>query len=493
MGAGTLRRPDSRVRRSCFLIADMVAPSVYKIADPRRPTLLSVALDMLCTLQFKATALVVVLTLSVTAAVSSYLLRSSGQLARAQHEEQLVHAASLLSDTVAALLAVGDVDSLRPLALERANGFPLLYVIISDPTGKQLAFGEHRNANVLQRLERDESERAPVPGTPIMHAESDSAPMFLDVTFPITRREPLDLSPKSRPAALLGYVRTGMIANGWQQSMSDKLDLVIGVGVLAMVVAVPLGFLVIRRIVSPLDSLAQAMLQFSQGKLHVRSPVVRRDEIGRLATAFNQMADQHQQTHERMRRLNAELEERVAHRTQQLRELASREPLTGLYNRRFFNETLERRFAEALRYNDDLACVMIDLDDFKAANDTFGHQIGDELLMLTARTLLGQLRSADVAARFGGDEFVLLLPQTDAEQARSLSERIVERFGRELGERFPDVRVSMSLGIASLKSTRAENAELLVRAADHALYDAKALGKNKLCTAGLPNQSAVAR
>jgi diguanylate cyclase (GGDEF)-like protein len=345
---------------------------------------------------------------------------------------------------------------------------------------------------LLQRLEDDATAQAPVPGVPMLMPQAQGAPLFLDVTYPITLRHASASSSKSRPTDLLGYVRTGMMGNTWQRGMSNKLDLVIGVGVLAMLAVVPLGFLVIRRIVAPLDGLAQAMLEFSHGRLDVRSKVVRRDEIGRLATAFNQMADQHQQTHHRMRRLNAELEERVVHRTQQLRELASREPLTGLYNRRFFNDTMERRFAEAMRYGDDLACIMIDLDDFKRANDTFGHQVGDELLILTARTLLGQLRSADVAARFGGDEFVLLLPQTDCTQAKALAERIIERFSGELAERFPEVRVSMSIGIASLHETHAVDAETLVRAADHALYDAKGMGKNKVRVTGEARQTATA-
>ncbi len=461
----------------------MVAPSAYQTSPTHPSTMLGVASEAVSTLQFKATTLVVVLTLAVTAAVSGYLLQASGQLAQAHYEAELMHSASSLANASALMISRNDFDSLELLAVERANGNPLLYVIISDPTGKQLAVAEHRSADVLQKLQRDDTEQVPVTGIPVALANGSVAPLFLDISYPITLREPAGDSEKPRHTELLGYVRTGIIAGGWQQTMASKLDLLIGVGVLAIVAAIPLGFLVIRRIVAPLDDLGAAMVQFAHGKLHVRSPVIRSDEIGRLAAAFNQMADQHQQTHERMRRLNAELEERVAHRTQQLRELASREPLTGLYNRRFFNDTLERRFAEAVRYNDDLSCVMIDLDDFKSANDTLGHQVGDELLMLTARTLLAQLRSADVAARFGGDEFVILLPQTDAEQARILGERIIERFTRELDERYPEVRVSMSLGIASIKATRAETAELLVRAADRALYDAKGAGKNQVCTA----------
>jgi diguanylate cyclase (GGDEF)-like protein len=195
------------------------------------------------------------------------------------------------------------------------------------------------------------------------------------------------------------------------------------------------------------------------------------------------MADQHQHTHERIIRLNVELERRVAQRTQQLRELASREPLTGLYNRRYFNETLQRRFSEALRYNADLSCIMIDLDGFKAVNDEYGHQVGDELLQLAAGTVASQLRTADVAARFGGDEFVALLPQTDAESARVLAERILEKFAQEMEERHPKVHLTMSIGIASLASLEENTPQALIRKADSMLYLAKEGGRNQIAMA----------
>jgi len=447
------------------------------------PSALGRVMDSLLSLQFKATVLVVVLTLSVTAAVSGYLLQSSGQLAREQHDEQMVSVAALLAKAAGAIMAGGDASELEALAVESANGLPLLYVIFSDADGKQLAVAEHHSVHVLQRLQRNESERVPVPGTPVFHAPSEEAPVFLDVTYPISVRADGDDGSDNRTSKLIGYVRTGMVANNWQRTMASKLDLVVGVGILAMVVAVPLGFLLVRKIVAPLDGLADAMLRFSQGKLDVRSPVTRRDEIGRLAVTFNLMADQHQQTHERIVRLNSELEERVAYRTHQLRELASREPLTGLYNRRHFNEMLERRFSEAVRYSTDLTCLMIDLDEFKAANDAFGHQVGDELLVLTASTIVGQLRTADLAARYGGDEFIILLPQTDAENSRILAERMVERFSRDVAERFPNVRVSMSMGIASLQLLEPKNAESLIRYADRALYDAKKKGKSCIVSA----------
>ena len=455
--------------------------------DDERPDKLSRRIvNAAMSLQCKATGLVVILTLSVAAVVSGYLLQSSEKFARQQRDSQMVQMASMLAKAAASPCAEGDISALQDLASESADGTPLIYVVISDARGRQLAVAEHEPAGVLEHLTNDADGRVPVPGQPVRRVGTKTAPVFLDVTYPITNRglhaaDRFGASPAGG-TTLLGYVRTGMVENGWQRTMSNRLDVLIGVGILAAVAAIPLGFLLIRRIVSPLDGLATVMHRFSRGDLDVRSPVARRDEIGRLAYAFNRMADQHQRTHERIVRLNEELEKRVSERTQQLRELASREPLTSLYNRRYFNEMLERRFSEARRYESELSCIMIDLDGFKTVNDRFGHQTGDQLLVLTAETISAQLRTADVAARFGGDEFIVLLPQTDAERAYVSGERIAERFAEQARQCLPHVQVSMSMGIASLPSADIDSAEALIRAADHALYEAKAAGKNRIVT-----------
>jgi len=442
--------------------------------------------DAVMSLQCKATALVVVLTLSVTAAVAAYLLQSGVEVARQQHGEEILSSAALLAKAVSSALANGDREALHRLAEEAATGSPLLYVIIMDADGRLLASAAHRSVRALADLEKETRGRAAVPGLPAVLADENRNSVIMDVTYPITYPVATRFDSDSAvplPKELLGYVRTGMVADSWQQSMASRLDIMIGVGILSLAAAVPFGFLLVRRFVKPLEGLAHAMIGFSDGKLDVRSGVRRRDEIGRLASAFNQMADQHQQTHLRMVRLNAELEERVAYRTQQLRELASRDPLTGLYNRRYFSEVLGRCFAEAVRYGADLSCLMIDLDDFKQANDAYGHQKGDELLQLAAGTIVGQLRTADVAARYGGDEFILLLPQTDADRAHVLGERIITRFTTELSERLPDATVRMSVGISSLHTMGARDGEELIRAADNALYEAKSAGKNRIVNA----------
>ena len=434
--------------------------------------------DAALSLQCKATVLIAVLMLTVVGTVSGYLLRSSLKLARGHQDEQLVQLASMLGKAAAAPLAGGEREALGALADKAANGAPLLYVVFWDVDGRDLVAGEHRSVAILSQLSKKAVESQPVLGIPMFHPPAHDFPGVLDITYPVSHSVSDDGSSASRPTRLLGYVRTGMLANRWYQAFSGNLDTLIGVTILAAVIAIPLGFLLIRRIVSPLERLAEVMGEFSEGKLDIRCPVRRRDEIGRLAMAFNRMADQHQRTHERIVHLNVELEERVAERTKQLSELAAREPLTGLYNRRHFTEVLERGFSEAKRYQTDLSCIMLDLDDFKAVNDDCGHTVGDEILILTARTILAQLRSSDVAARYGGDEFIILLPQTGTHHARILSERIAEQFSREAARLVKGRRLTASLGIASLASLDAPSPAALVQAADRALYRAKAAGKS---------------
>jgi diguanylate cyclase (GGDEF)-like protein len=360
---------------------------------------------------------------------------------------------------------------------------PLLYVIFTGRDGKELAAAGFAQGGPFDYIRKRNSRRPPVIGTPVAYASGKGAETFLDVAYPIDYPPIAEGSSGLRETELVGYVRAGMTPSKWHQTMSKKLDLVVGVGSLATGLAVVLGFLLIRRVIAPLEGLARAMLEFSRGNLDIRSPVKRRDEIGNLAVAFNRMADQHQHTHQRIVRLNAELEERVAERTRQLRELAARDPLTGLYNRRHFNDMLERSYSAASRYGHDLSCIMLDLDDFKAVNDAFGHQVGDKLIMLAAATISRELRGADVAARYGGDEFVILLPQTDADRAGVLASRIMEKFAGELAEGMPKVKGGISLGIASLQDLRTPDAESLVRSADHAMYEAKAGGKNRIIKA----------
>jgi two-component system cell cycle response regulator len=174
---------------------------------------------------------------------------------------------------------------------------------------------------------------------------------------------------------------------------------------------------------------------------------------------------------------NVQLEESL----NRVEQMAATDPLTGLYNRRHFSRVIDQLFAEAQRYDKDLSCVMIDLDGYKQLNDGFGHQIGDQLLVMAGKVISANMRRMDVAARYGGDEFVLLLPHAGPEDATLAAQRIRDEFRQaSAGILKREKGVSMSIGIGSLIRNRPVGADQLVALADAALYRAKELGRDRI-------------
>lgn len=153
--------------------------------------------------------------------------------------------------------------------------------------------------------------------------------------------------------------------------------------------------------------------------------------------------------------------------------------LTGLVNRRWLNIMLEGAFAEAIRHDLPLGCLMIDLDNFKDVNDTCGHPVGDEVLRMTGRVLQANCRNLDLAARYGGDEFCVLVPHAEPDECTAVAQRILEAYRIMCAGRTGAVaRMSMTIGIAHTKVRRPANADELVCHADEALYAGKAAGKD---------------
>ncbi|HEV3000773.1 MAG TPA: EAL domain-containing protein [Solirubrobacteraceae bacterium] len=159
--------------------------------------------------------------------------------------------------------------------------------------------------------------------------------------------------------------------------------------------------------------------------------------------------------------------------------LADHDSLTGLLNRRRFDQELERQLAHTRRYGNPATLLMLDLDHFKVVNDTFGHAVGDELISRLADALRDRVRTTDIVARLGGDEFGLLLPETTVEQAETLAADLLELVHRE-GHVVRDdcaVRVTASIGVATLDPAREQTAEEVLIDADVAMYQAKDGGR----------------
>jgi diguanylate cyclase (GGDEF)-like protein len=173
-----------------------------------------------------------------------------------------------------------------------------------------------------------------------------------------------------------------------------------------------------------------------------------------------------------------------------LEEQSITDGLTGLKNRRLFDERLDEEFRRAQRYSDPVSLIMIDLDHFKQVNDRFGHQMGDLVLREAASCIRASIRDPDICARYGGEEFTVILPKTHLSGALAVAERIWRELGNKVyhqeitegGRAKPvDVRVTASIGLAFYPSKDITSAALLVKFADEALYQAKHSGRNTIC------------
>jgi diguanylate cyclase (GGDEF)-like protein len=170
-----------------------------------------------------------------------------------------------------------------------------------------------------------------------------------------------------------------------------------------------------------------------------------------------------------------------------LRRLAMQDELTGLFNRREMNYRLKEEAARWRRYRHPLSLILLDIDRFKNINDTYGHQVGDEVLQWIADHLRSAARSTDVAARFGGEEFTIILPETTPEEAHAMAERLRGDIAAQpfLSSRSTDwplqIAVTLSVGVAGLVGADEEDDPegFLVTAADKALYEAKRAGRNR--------------
>lgn len=170
---------------------------------------------------------------------------------------------------------------------------------------------------------------------------------------------------------------------------------------------------------------------------------------------------------------------------------ANRDSLTHVANRRNFDIRLREEMKRHQRHQDELSLLMLDLDYFKAVNDTYGHQAGDIVLQEVGKILCNTLRESDFPARYGGEEFVIILPQTREEQAWMLAERLrkaIEKTSFRFQKK--NFRVTASIGIASLVPGALEPPEALLQHADHALYRAKAKGRNMVCASAIEETAA---
>ncbi|OLE38231.1 MAG: hypothetical protein AUG00_05900 [Candidatus Rokubacteria bacterium 13_1_20CM_2_70_7] len=215
----------------------------------------------------------------------------------------------------------------------------------------------------------------------------------------------------------------------------------------------------------------------------------RKDDVGTLIQTVAKMLETIEQQAAEINsfasRLDAAYRELESTNTR-LKETSFKDEVTGLYNRRFFSIRLEEEMQRHRRFNHPVSVVLMDLDGFKAVNDDLGHAVGDETLREVAQILVKHSRGINVVARYGGDEFVVLLVETSRAGARLYADRI-----RQVVSTFPFSHgrsITASFGIASLPDDEVSTSEDLVRASDEALYAAKRAGKNQVATTNSPEK-----
>ena len=216
------------------------------------------------------------------------------------------------------------------------------------------------------------------------------------------------------------------------------------------------------RILKPLSALTNGATKVAAGDLSVQLPIYLNDELGLTTRVFNMMVAELQQSHN------------------QLEEMATTDALTGLANRKQIMNLLIEHFKHFQRYETVFTIMMLDVDHFKNVNDTHGHLAGDAVLTNTAQTIKNTLREIDRLGRYGGEEFLVILPETDVHQATKSAERIRKAVKESITDYENNtLKVTVSIGVAVIQSTD-NNENDLINRADDALYSAKGKGRDQV-------------
>jgi len=384
-------------------------------------------------------------------------------------------------------LLTKDYDHLIKLRIEEKNFFYLnrsfhhLYDFLNDPAATE---NKRVYSPMMERYIKD-FESALTAVKAVEHEDVEEARLISrisELSLPLMRRELADIDAgtiNSLKSAVneINRIHSDEIKERtediFETSRNANQITVISIFI-AMGGALFIGYHFSGVILRPIKTLRAGAREIAEGNLEHRLSIHTADELQELAEDFNIMG----------KKLLFRTRD-VENTTKELKRLSITDALTGLFNRRHLYNELESEFERSKRYNRIFSVLMFDLDDFKHYNDTNGHLAGDELLRTLGSILHKNARSTDIVCRFGGEEFVVILTETDKNQAVIVAEKM--RSAIEEHE-FPDEKaqplgdITVSIGVSSYPNDAVEIDDLLKKA-DDALYRAKGEGKNRVCAA----------
>ena len=387
--------------------------------------------------------------------------------------QQAEHLAEILALDGAAVLAHGQHDRIDQWLAQVVGTAPVVAMAVYDATDDIVAMhAEHADySSILARLE--------YPTRPfVAMVELQTSDTHAPVPSHVWRAQwPIRPSPTDETT---GHAAALILPVDAAQSQVSFAIFAIPLTVAAIAIALLAAHWLTHRLIEPLEQLV--VVSGNPHVNHAANPIgYRRDTVGRLARQVDRLLDQITEWQSRAEQLEHTIDTRVSFRTRQIRLALTRaerqvwiDALTGVTSRRFIDEQLPAIFDAQRDANQDLSLVMIDVNDFKTFNDTFGHPSGDELLRFTGTLLKHCIRDTDIAARYGGDEFMLILPAVSAEDAAVVATRAVALFGQQAKILpCPGTRIGISAGVASLHRNAPDTITRLIATVDDALYCAK--------------------
>jgi diguanylate cyclase (GGDEF)-like protein len=388
--------------------------------------------------------------------LSLYITVDQRSLAESRARHETAQHAELMSALVSGMY-LSDVQTLHPLALGE---------------GEALAIIDNKG-NVLLRLPPVHEDPGDVTGAALLEESKTAGKAVIKAR---DGRGKLRLYAfgsaivKGEGPVLVTVVASVPLAIVHKDSTRVLTQSLSGIAIVTLVLILSAWFGAERLVLQPIRALLAMSARVRSGDFAARTGMkASREELSQVGSALDRMAEQ-------LQRRDARLTEAL----EKLRTLAVTDALTGLYNRRYFWDALKRELIAARRKPGIFSVILVDLDHFKRVNDAWGHDAGDRVLQATADLLLGHIRGSDIAVRYGGEEFALLLPGTGVAVAEERAEQLRRELeALEIAYNGGRIRITLSAGVAEAGTSATDEREIMKRV-DDALYEAKAAGRNRV-------------